>query len=449
MSFEKNLLNFIAKACRDGAHSIFSPSGSAMWLHCPGSLIPNVLAEDSVIFEAVEGTVAHDVAEQWLKSGERPDHRIGEVVTVEEGGQTFEITIDESMLAYIQEYVDWCANLPGTHYVEQRVYFSELTPIPDQGGTADHFVCDKGRLIITDLKYGKGVQVFAARDRNDPSSLVRRDGQISVNGNSQAMIYALGVVFKWDWLYDFEDIEIRIAQPRLDHFDVWHTTKDELMRFADYVEERAKIAWQLNAPRRPSDAACQWCRVKKTCPAIVQIAHDVANDCFADLDEEVTSEDVRPMIEELELGLFEPNVSAPAEFSVEHLAKLLPFRGTFEKWFAEVAHYLESIALEGGTVPGYKLVESRSNRVFQSEQQALDLITATGIDMFDLYTLKFISPSGAETLLRKKGMTRKDAIEYLSPVVHKPQGKPTLARESDPRPEYVDPSDEVFSDLDL
>lgn len=447
MSFEKHLLDFIATNYRNAGHSIFSPSGSSMWLHCSGSLIPNLLAPDEAGIEAAEGTAAHSVAEEWLTTGERPDHRIGEVVQVREGSQIFDIEVDDSMIDYVQEYVDWCINLPGNHYVEQRVYFSRLTPIPKQGGTADHFACQPGVLTITDLKYGKGVQVYAAKDRDDPRSIIKKDGDIVVNGNSQAMLYALGVIYKRDWLYDFDKVVIRIAQPRLDHFDVWETSKKELLRFARYVKQRAAAAWRLNAPRRPSESACRWCKVKQTCPAFVSLVDQVADDCFADLDGELQSERIAGVVKAIDDGTFDPIMPVPVDLSTEQLAKVLPFRSIIETWFAAVEHELEGRALAGEKVVGHKLVEARTNRVFTDERDAIRRLEEVGLSEFELYKLSFISPAQAEELLRKTGMKKKEAVEFLSTVVRKPKGKATLVPESDPRPEYENPADEVFDDI--
>jgi hypothetical protein len=129
-------LEDVAKLAASG-HSVFSPSSSKMWLTCSGSLIPNVLSHDSAGEEAAEGTTAHAVAEEWLTSGERPEHLIGTVRRVD----GWDIEITEEMMAYVSDYVDYVEALLADaveFQTETRVDFSNLTPIPDQGGTADN-----------------------------------------------------------------------------------------------------------------------------------------------------------------------------------------------------------------------------------------------------------------------------------------------------------------------
>ena len=60
----KTELARLAEEINKTGHSVFSPSGSAMWLYCAGSLIANMMEEDSTSPEAAEGTVAHSVAQE-------------------------------------------------------------------------------------------------------------------------------------------------------------------------------------------------------------------------------------------------------------------------------------------------------------------------------------------------------------------------------------------------
>lgn len=399
---------------RDGGHSIFAPSSASRWMNCPHSLVANLLCEDSAGYDAALGTVAHGVAEEWLKSGKRPGNLIGEVEWVINGRFLFQIEIDGEMLDYVERYVTWCGLVPGDHYVEQSVDFSDLTPIPNQTGTADHVACDNGRLVITDLKYGKGVQVYAEK-------------------NPQLLIYAYGVFAEWDWLYGFDEIEVRIAQVRLGHFDTYVISRSDLMEFADYTRNCARRAWSMDAPIIAGDKQCTFCRKKAVCPALAKMTLDVARLMFAD-EFEIEAKDVVPLQKEIRSKGFSIKVPQPLTLGTEDLASLIRFRGTIEKWFKGIEIELSKRASEGIDVPGFKLVEGRSNRVFSNEQQAVNFIgQAFDIDTMELYSVKLMTPSQAETLLKNAGYRSGDLAE-LSKVVRKPPGKPTLVPLTDKRP---------------
>lgn len=399
-----------------------------MWLTCSGSLLANLAADDEAGFEAAEGTVAHSVGEEWLKTGERPDHLVGDIVEIDEGHEVFHIEITTEMLDFVQEYVDWCMYLPGDKFVEKRVYFSQLTPIPKQGGTADHFALEPGVLTITDLKYGIGEPVSAEE-------------------NTQAMLYALGVFYEWDWAYNFQRIVIRIAQPRRDNMDVWETTRDRLMEFAGYVKARAALAWVPNAPRTPSEKGCRWCKVKRDCPAYLTIAEDIADDAFADLDE-ISTERMERAMKRLDQRIEPPVLEKPMKLTTKQLIKLSQYGSLFKSFFEGIDEELISRAQDGEKVPGKKLVEGVSHRVFTSEEEAEEAVAEAGLDPLDLYVAKTRTPAQMEEMLMKKrGLKKAEAVKILAKAVRKPPGKPTLAPITDKRPELVIDVDEMFADL--
>lgn len=433
----------------NGGHSVFSPSGSAMWLWCAGSLIPNLLAGDEAGEEAAEGTVAHSVAEEWLKTGRRPAHLIGTVVHCD----GFDIEITETMLAYVEEYVDWCNDQPGGHYTETKVWFSDLTPIPKQGGTADHCAIHGDTITITDLKYGKGVMVFAAEDLDNPRwCWVDDEGEVSkINGNTQAMLYAYGY---WKGLPEVERkkirrIVIRICQPRLGHFQTWETTVRDLRGFTSWVKERAALAWTPNAPRRASEKACKWCRVKKGCPALAvwlsEAGNALADDVFADTT--VEPWEMEHVMDRIDHNQYDPKLLPIKELSTSQMARLLRFRKIVESWFAEMDEELEKRARAGEPIEAMKLVDSRVNRVFKDKRAAERFLHEHGVDTLDLYTLKFTSPAQAEELLVSRGFKLKEAKALLAPHVEKPKARTTLVPLSDPRERHDAVADEVFGDL--
>lgn len=416
-----------------GGHSVFAPSASAMWLACSGSLIANLLADDNAGEDAAYGTVAHGVAELWLNTGTRPDHLIGEVEPVDQGHEVFQIEIDAVMLDYVEEYVDWCRMLPGDLYVEQRVDFSQLTPIPNQGGTADHIACQPGVLTITDLKMGKGVQVFA-------------------KGNTQALIYALGAFYRWDWEYGFQRIVIRIAQPRLGHFDVWEVDREFLLQFAEFVKERAYAAWQSNAPRVAGEKQCQWCKVRRDCTTLAAYMIQITDGVFDDLEGQLESPDVVRLVERLddEFEEFHVKPTPVHTLTLAHKAKIIKYRKVMENWLKSIEDELEKILQSGGRVPDYKLVQGRANRFFpDSAKAASSLSMLSGLDESEFLTTEIASPAQVEEILRKKcGYKRADIPKLMDGLSVKPKGKPVMAPAHDKRAEITVGDGDVFGDLE-
>lgn len=433
-----------------------------MWLFCSGSLIPNILAQDDAGEDAAYGTVGHSVGEEWLLryddelkayvgnaesfdiddliNESRPGYLIGKVVTVKHKSASFDITIDEEMLAFVRRYVVWCLELPGQHYVETRVNYEDLTPIPGQGGTADHAACSPGLLVISDLKMGKGVRVFAKY-------------------NTQALLYAYGFFREWDWLYDFQVIEIRICQPRLDHFDTWTITREELLAFAATVPARAEAAWVIGAPRTPGEKQCQWCKVKKDCAAHLAWMEDKfdESDTFEDETENndiiegtYTVKDMEGSQSRLLAGKPILPPKTPAELSTAAMAKLLPFRKQIEKFFVEMSAELLDRAQAGEEVPGWKLVMGRlGNRewVNTEEQFVTPEFEFIGLSEDEIYERTLKSPAAITDLLYKKypGLSKEKAALLIAHLVDRKEGRETLVQDNDNRSASEDLS-ESFED---
>lgn len=424
------------------AHSIYSPSGSAMWLRCLGSLIPNLLAGDEAGEEAAEGTVAHDVADEWHKTGKRPDHLIG-TIRVENG---WEIEITEVMLAYVLDYLNWCkaTGFNGlTDYSEERVDTSLIMPIPNQGGTADRFALGAGIMVLTDLKYGKGVPVFCAEEPADNRTVVvYEDGSFWINGNSQVLLYAVGVFIRYDHLYHFERIIVRICQPRLGYFGVWETTRAELLRFMQFVMDRAPGCLDPNAPRTPGPKQCQFCRVKATCTARLAHLQDVIGGRFPDLTatRDYTVEDMADAVEiisdELTVDVLPP-LPVPASLPLSALEKILPMRKMVENWFEAIQkHLIKAALVDEEELRIYKIVEGRTNRQFIDEGKAAKELMSKGLTADDLYTTNMVSPAQAEEALHKRlGIPKKEAAALLEGLAAQPPGPRSLALRTDNRPE--------------
>lgn len=448
-----------------GDHSVFAPSGSAMWLFCSGSLIPNLLAEDNAGEDAAYGTVGHKVGETWLSrlkanpfeayrdlltldewiDSLTPREMIGLTTEIKERHETFKILIDAEMLGYVRQYVKWCVVLPGEHYIETKVYFSQITPIPKQGGTADHAACEPGVLTITDLKMGKGIQVFA-------------------KWNTQGILYALGFFYAYDAEYDFQKIVIRIGQPRFGdgHWDVWEMSRDELLEWAEWAKVRAHEAWVVGAPRTPGNKQCQWCKISSTCAAWVAWTHDNTSDIDWSVEGSelsvqpdgtiegvtYTVKDMLVASESLVSGKLVPNLRDPGAMTTEAMERMLTYRKAMEKWFKSISEELLTRANDGEDLKLWKLVPGRKgDRDWNdNEEDMVEHLDFIGIPEDQMHIKKLISPAKAEEVLRAThpGLKKKDAASLVFDLTVRQDGKPTLALVSDQRKALPDLADDTF-----
>jgi len=93
-------------------------------------------------------------------------------------------------------------------------------------------------------------------------------------------------------------------------------------------------------------------------------------------------------------------------------------------------------------IPGYKVVEGRSKRVFTDTKAVVDTAVANGYT--DLYKQQLITLTEFEKMMGKKRFA-----ELLGDYVAKPPGKLALVPEDDPRPpvDLCSSPDQEFSVL--
>lgn len=381
-----------------GSHARFAPSSAHRIYDCPASLLLNEQEPDREIYEAAEGTVAHHVAEICARMRRDPEEFLG--MTFDSGdldadydeeqhsSKGFAITVDDEMVQGVGEYLDRIMGLPGDHYVETRVNISPWCPIPDQFGTCDHAAATHKKLIITDLKYGR-VQVDAPQ-------------------NKQLVMYALGFINEYDWLYDFDEAIIRIAQPRLDHFDVWITSKAELLAIGEKIKARFALALKPNPPFGPSEKACRFCKVNYKCKANHDFLYHERIMLLDDDDEFV-----------------EPDLALMDD---AELAALWLRKGMYEARMRAVEDYLHKKVADGEFVPGLKTVAGRSSRYFTSQFDAELLLAEAGVPESKMYSKpEFVSPAMAEKLVRG------EAKKKLQDFIKSKPGKPCLVSSDDKR----------------
>ena len=357
-------------------HAKLSASGSSRWLNCTGSVKAESTLPNTTSSFAMEGTTAHALADLCLNDTQlTPEQFIGESV---EG-----YAVDDEMAENIAAYIAYVRSFKGIHFYEVRVNFSEW--IPDGFGTSDAIVIDeKAKTVhVIDLKYGKGVPVDA-------------------ENNSQGMLYALGVLSEYSFIYDLDHVVIHIYQPRIKNYSSWSISATELLKWAEWAKQKAEQALQDDAPRTPSDKACQWCKAKATCKALLDHTHKIIMHDFDELD----------------------NIK-PDTLTDKELKVILDNAKLIKSWLDAVESHIFDMLNRGQSFDGYKLVEGRSTRSWQDEKQAT-IVLESKLDKDVLYTKKLISPAQAEKLL-------KTDKTILLDLISKGEGKPTLVPSCDKR----------------
>jgi hypothetical protein len=387
------------------AHSLRGPSSGDRWIYresngvmkgCPASVrLSKGIEEESSIY-AAEGTAAHWISQIAREQNQPASAFLGythkKEMTNPQGGS---FICDREMAEGVQTFLDYVNNIPCTAaaFEEKLTYFKW---VPDDGfGTADDIRIDEknGICHITDLKYGKGVQVFAT-------------------DNIQLLLYALGVFETYGLIYEFDRFSLNISQPRLDHVDEWEVSLDDLLAWGEnVVKPAAEITDKPDAPVNPG-IWCRWCPARKRCrKRILWVL------TMSDIETEI--------INNYELAQLYDHVDSVRKLcnDIEELA-------------------LSEATKTAGAIPGHKIVEGRSNRQWKDEKEIKRAMLNEGFDSTDIVTEKLISVAQFEKLAGKKS-------ELLTEdYVNKPPGAPTLVPETDKRPALGTDVDEEFADFD-
>ena len=411
-------------------HALLSASSSKQWLNCPPSArLQEQFPNESSVY-AAEGTFAHEVCEykvrKYLK--ERVKRPQSEEYYTEEIDQITDVYA-EFVISIIEEMKrSGCEPLV---MVEERVDYTHIAP--SGFGTADMLIVGKdengnGVLHIADFKTGQGVFVDA-------------------DHNSQMMLYALGGLAAYGYIYDIKTVRMSIIQPRLDNISTFECTREELESWGESIRKIAILAYEGKGEQRAGDW-CRFCRAKPVCKACKDEALSLCREEFLDLDEgafnegafsdeSVPSDGIRASpaascdnSENCENGTV-PVFRQPGLVPLTELAQILPALNRISSWIESVFAFVSSEAINNGvTIPGYKVVEGRSKRVFTDTKAVVDTAVANGYT--DLYKQQLISLTEFEKMMGKKKFK-----ELLGVYVTKPQGKLTLVPEDDPR-EAVD-----------
>lgn len=370
-------------------HAILSPSSAKRWIHCtPSALLAEAAGSKTSVY-AEEGTLAHEIAEyaltQYLNGAYDPINDEA-LPTQDEHLKNPLFNID--MANYIRDYCDYVI---GEGYemqkqdgecqmfLERKVDITDFAP--DSFGSVDVTLVSDKTIHIIDLKYGAGVKVTA-------------------DHNEQLMLYALGAL-KATMSPNITNIRMTIAQVRLDHYDTFEMSKDELLDWAEKVLKPAAKAAIRGEGKQVIGSWCGFCPVKAQCRA-------QRDAILADFEEK----------------------PEPLLLSDEEVTDLIGKIDTYKSWIESVNKYVYDRAIQGHKWEGYKLVAGRSSRVIKDEAKIRQALLNEFLED-EVLNIKLKGIGDLEKLLGKKVFSARfgDAIESRP-------GAPKLVPESAKGIEY-------------
>lgn len=342
-------------------HTQWSASATSRNVVCAGAIAMETLCEERESEAAAWGTLAHEISDTCLRSGDDANYFLGKTRKVGK----FEFTVDEEMCATAQTYVDYCvARIADYHaatdeealwWVETNFSLSKLNPPIEAGGTGDCVIYfPRWKMIeIVDLKGGRGVVVEAKK-------------------NPQARTYGLGAMLTFNNL-DVEIVRSTIVQPRASHAD--GVIRFEEIHVSELIEWSAQLLKSMLRSREALDAfkqvgdnrvkfeewaeryltvgQCLFCPPKAICPKARQDALKILDD-KARIWFEEPGETSTPVVG-----------NNPKLASSEELGHWLDGLEALESWIKDVRGHAHA-QVEAGTIqiPGWQLADKIGNRTF-------------------------------------------------------------------------------------
>lgn len=395
-------------------HAVLSPSSSARWLTCTGSLrvIEEVYPDgvpDQTSEYAEEGTRAHTVAEWYARDRFGLDNSEAPDVDYKDDDELDEMIEHAQFYVSVLEQITAEAVLDDPKvYIEKRVF----TGIEGVWGTADALIHFDTELVVVDYKYGRGVQV-ASED------------------NTQLKLYGLGGLRFFQENHhpaegqltdhrQIDTVKMIVVQPR---------SGTPVSEFTMTVEDLEDWGRTVAAPKAaealaregeviPSEEACRWCPAAGACAVRA---------------EKMLREDFGT----------EPEKLTPTE-----LGEILQRLADIESWTKAVREYALYTAYDEGTkIPGFKSIWKDGSRKIVDPEAAIKALMAKRFRKGE------VSRTVPETLGKlDKLVGGKDKLaDILGDALTVGEGKPTIVPEDHTAPEFTkaDKAGEEFGDVDI
>ncbi len=364
------------------AHALLSASSASRWLACPPSAVAAEAYPKQDTEYTREGTLAHEVAEQVARtslSGGCPD-----IEDFSDRPDFDDITLEMFDCARgYADYIEERKNSDGAFVLlEQRVDFSPW--VPKGFGTCDCIILQEDLTMdVIDYKYGKGVAVDA-------------------DHNPQMMLYALGALNDYGLAYDVLTVRMHIYQPRINNVSTFETKVADLIAWGEEVVKPTAAKAAKGEGEHNPGVHCRFCPHAGRCRKLTEICTEY-------------------------VGRMKVPCLAPWE-----VAGVLEMEQTISLWLKRVKEQALTTMLEGGEIPGFKVVAGRGSRSWADELEVAAELEKQGISRDQYTETKILSVAQMEKALGGK----KRFNELIGGHVLSVAGSPTIAPATDKRPAY-------------
>lgn len=393
------------------AHARLSASASKRWMNCTMSPQAEEGFPDTSNPSSEDGTYVHEQNDiqllYWLGQITQSEY----VVKLAQCDQAYHALLSDRGLAFDQAQlhmkaqkelsrfcVNWAIGFIGDLYeqhgkdnvvvmVEQR--FDLTRYVPESFGTSDLTIIVPSKMFVVDWKAGRNM-VYA-------------------DNNPQLRLYGLGAMAKFEALYDFDEVEMMIVMPKHEFIDSETMSAAALVHWGETVVKPAAHAAHTGvgavfAPDLDDDGPCRWCKARGVCQARADLANGVVQ-----------------------------ATQSPGTMTAEQLKELYPKLDGVIAWAKDVKDHVDAQVLAGAKGYGLKVVAGKSNRMISDVSQAKLRLIEAG---FPIEVITEAPPT-ERTLLGlsalEKAVGKSKLPDILGDVLVKPQGKPTVVPESDPR----------------
>lgn len=372
-------------------HHPLAPSGADTWGPCSGSvkLILSLPPEETN--ETLEGTATHAICHQSVEQNIDPANFIGKRVE--------NWLVSEEQVERARVYIEYVRGLlPMTSYyaLETRLdlsaYYNGM--YGPWFGTTDFCAVIGTKLVVVDYKDGY---------------VDKHPGKVR-----QLKIYALGLYQRVRFIYDIEEVELVVIQPKQRNSIKTHTmTIDELLVFGDEIKAAAANVDRLPMMFTPGHEQCEFCRAREMC------AYRAGNVLAA-----VTGNDESMLVD------VKPEMREVATISPEQWAVLLPQLPAIAKWCNRAIAYATRQTEQGWLhIPGYALDRGGLGHSKWKDPVAAEaFMRSLRWKKSEMYEQSLVSPTQARKVAKLRRLSE-EKLHELEDLIFRPQGSVKLVQE--------------------